>query len=172
MEILFENRYTMTKERWIDWINNPIKKNHFTIMWLIFIIFTLFLFLNSILSGDIIFSAFYILMTAYCIYRGFFRNRILLIKHFKLIASNQGVMEWERVIQFTDIITVIDGNITAHYQWNQVFKFIENKNYFILVFKYRIGIRVDKNGFTKNTYEEFLQYIKSEYPNITLSVQK
>lgn len=172
MEILFENRYIMTKERWMDWANNPIKKNHFTIMWIILMIFTLYLFLNSILSGDIIFSTFYIFMTVFCIYRGFFRTKLLLIKQFKLIASNQGVIEWERVIQFTDIITVIDGNTTSHYQWIQVTKFIENKNYLILVLKNGLGIRVDKNGFTKNIYENFLKYIENQFPNITLSVQK
>lgn len=172
MEILFENRYTMTKEQLMDWANNPIKKNYFKIMWIILMILMIAMFCNSILSGDIMFLALYLLMTAYCIYRGFFRNKIILRRQFKIIASNQGAMEWKRVIQFTDSITVIDGNRTSLYQWNQVIKFIETKNYFILVFKYGIGIRVDKNGFTKNTYENFLQYIKNEFPNIPLSVQK
>ena len=172
MEILFENRYTMKKERWMDWANNPIKKNPFKIIWIILMIFTLFMFLNSILNGDIIFSAFYTLMTVYCIYRAFLRTKLIIIKQFKLIAGNQGALEWERVIQFTDVITVIDGNTTSHYQWIQVVKFIENKNYLILVLKNGLGIRVDKNGFTINNYENFLRYIKNQFPNITLSVKK
>lgn len=171
MDILFENRYTVTKERWMDWGNNPIKKNHINVIWIILMIIMLLLFLNSILNGFNLFSTFYILMTGFCIYRGFFRRKLLLVRHFKLIARNQGAIEWERVIQFTDDIIVIDGNTTSRYQWVQVVKCIENKNYLILVLGNGLGIRVDKSGFTKNTYENFLKYVKNQFPNIRLNVQ-
>lgn len=115
MEVLFENSYRMSKERYMDWARKPIRKNYFDIMWLVFMSFTLFLFINSILNQDLISSVFYLTLTMFCIYRTFFRSKMMISKQFKVLAMAQGTNEWERVIQFTDYIVVIDGVTTTKY---------------------------------------------------------
>lgn len=168
MEILFENRYRMTRERYKEWAKNPIKKNYFTIIWFILMIFTIFLSIISVLSGDMYFIILSILMIVYCMYRGFFRRKLLLAKQFKVISTNQGVTEWDRIIQFSDNITVIDGNTTTEYKWDQIVSMTDSKNYLILVFKNEFGIRLDKNGFTKGTSENFIEYMRKEHQSIII----
>jgi len=168
MEILFENRYTMTKELFFLWAKNPIKKNYFWIFWLVFMVITIIMAIYSALNEDIIFSAFYVLLAAFCIYRGYFRNRVLLAKHFKVLSVNQGSTEWVRIVQFADFIKVSDGNTITQYQWSQIMKVIENEKYYILLLQDGLGIRLDKNGFTKGTSDTFLQYIINNYQSITL----
>jgi len=129
MEILFENRYIMSKERYMDWARKPIKRNYFIIMWLVIMSFTVFLFLNFILNQDLISSIFSLFLTMFCIYRAFFRSKILISKQFKVLAMTQCANEWERVIQFTDYIVVIDGVTTTKYNWSQVVELIDSKDY-------------------------------------------
>ncbi|MDP4089119.1 MAG: YcxB family protein [Bacillota bacterium] len=172
MEVLFENRYMMTKERYMDWVKNPIRKNYFVIFWLVLMVFTTLMFIISILSNDMLFSFFYVLMAVFCIYRAVFRRKMLSSKYFKSLAVNQGAEEWERVIQFTDNIAIKDGNTTVQYQWEQIDKLIENEKYLILTLKNKLGIRISKDGFTKGTPDTFIQYIKNQYQSIRLSTRR
>jgi hypothetical protein len=172
MEILFENRYKMTKERFMNWAKNPIKKNYLIVLWLILMIITIYMSITSIFNRDIFFSAFYLFLTMFCIYRGFFRTKILISKQFKVLAITQGVDRWERVIQFADCITVIDGITTTKYKWSQIVKLIDNKDYLILTLNNKLGLRIEKDGFTKGTPDSFLQFIISKYPSIHLSIEK
>ncbi len=172
MEILFENRYKMTKKRFMNWAKNPIKKNYFVVLWLILMIITIFMSITSFFNQDIFFSAFYLFLTMFCIYRGFFRTKILISKQFKVLAITQGLDGWERVIEFADCITVIDGITTTQYKWSQIVKLIDNKDYLILMLNNKLGLRIEKDGFTKGTPDSFLQFIKSKYPSIPLSTKK
>jgi hypothetical protein len=172
MEILFENRYTMSKERFMDWASNPIRKNHFVIMWLVIMSFTVFLLLNSILNQDIFSSVFSLFFTMFCIYRAFFRSKMMVSKQFKVLVMTQGANEWERVIQFTDYILVIDGVTTTKYKWSQVAELIDSKDYLVLMLNKRVGLRIEKDQFTKGTPDTFLQFVKDQYPSIPLSSKK
>lgn len=174
MEVLFENRYTMSKDRYVNWAKHPIdliKKNVIVFMWLCIMLITSFMSVFCIVNNDLGSSVFYLFMTAFCIYRSFFRAKMLLSKQFKAIAISQGKEEWERVIQFSNSIIVNDGNSKIEYHWSQVNKLIIDKDYIILVFQKGLGIRVDKNGFIKGTTDSFLDYIKKEYQNVPLSTR-
>jgi len=171
MEILFENRYMMNKNRFIEWAKHPIKKNILAIIWFVIMIFTIFMSILSIMNKDIIFFIFYMLMSVFCIYRCFFRTKFLLSKQFKVIAINHGNDEWERVIQFGDSIILIDGNTKTEYQWSQVRELINDRDYLILVLGKGIGIRLAKNGFIKGTADAFLDFIKNECQEISLTTK-
>lgn len=172
MEILFENRYIMSKERYMDWVRRPIRKNYFFIMWVVILSFTVFLFLICILNQDITFSGFSLFLTIFCIYRAFFRSKMMISKQFKVLAMTQGANEWERVIQFNDNIVVIDGVTTTKYNWSQVIELIDSKDYIILMLNKRLGLRLEKDGFSKGSSDTFLQFFKDEYSNIRLSSKK
>lgn len=172
METLFENQYTMSKNRYFEWAKRPIKKNAFVYMWLGIMVFTLSMSIFSIINNDIIYFAFYMLLTVFCIYRCFFRAKMLLSKQFKAIAISQGKEEWERVIQIAGSIIITDGNTKTEYQWNQVNELINDKDYIILVFQKGMGIRLDKNGFKKGTTDSFLDFVKKEYQSIPLTTRK
>ncbi len=146
MDILFENRYTVTRERFLDWIKNPIKKRRIMILWTILTFFTGYMFLILILNQQLLFASIYLGLTAFCVYTGFFRFKLLAIKHYKLLSTNQGTVEWERIIQFSDCITVVDGNTTTQYMWNQIDKALDSKNYLVLVVNSGVGIRLDKKS--------------------------
>ena len=142
------------------------------VLWIVLAVFCVFLFINYILSKDIISSFFFLFVTLFCIYRAFFRHKILSSRYFDVLASNQGTNEWERVIQFADDITIIDGNITTQYKWNQIIKIIDNKEYLILVFDKGSGIRVAKDGFTIGDSDTFMEYIKNEHRDIKVIIKR
>lgn len=172
MELLFENRYMMSKRRLTEWAKHPIKKNMMIIMWIGIMVCTFFMFIFSLIINDRVFSAIFLLLAAFSGYRAFFRYKILLSKQFSVIATTQGKEEWERVIQFTNSIMVNDGNTKAEYQWSQIIELINDNDYLILVFKKGIGIRLDKKGFTKGSTDCFLEFVKKEYRSIPLTIRK
>lgn len=171
MEVLFENCYTMSKMRLDEWAKRPIKKNNISFMWLGVMVFAFFMLVYYILNKNIVFSVLFMLLMAFSIYRYFFKAKIVLTKQFKILSSIQGKEEWERVIQFTNSINVTNGNAKMTYQWSQINEFIDDKDYFILVFKNDVGIRLDKNGFTKGTADSFLDFVKREYQSIPFSTR-
>lgn len=162
MDVKFENCYTITKERYMDWIKHPIKKQYYFLLWALLMAVSILMLIISILDFEMIFSVIYFLFTLFFIYRIFFRTRLLSARAFKIISVNHGCNQWERCIQFSDNITVIDGNVTTLYHWCQVKKLQDNKVYFILVFQNNTGIRLDKQCFTKGNYEEFVEYAKHQ----------
>ena len=162
MEKLFENRYTMSKERYISWAKNPVKKNKLNLIWYVLTFFIAMTMIQAIISRDYLIIPFYLVLIAYCIYRSVFQTRMLFIKQYKANAATQGKSEWERIIRMSESIKVEDGNIKAQYQWEQVKEYYESKNDFIIVFKNGSGIRLDVEGFTQGTYNEFMVFIDSK----------
>jgi len=168
MEILFENCYTMSKERYISWAKNPAKKNKLNLIWNVLTFFIAMTMVQALLSRDYLLIPFYFALIAYCIYRSFFQTRVLFVKQYKANAAAQGKSEWERIIRLSSCIDVEDGNIKAQYQWDQVKEYFENGDDYIFVFKNGSGIRLDKNGFRKGTYEEFLVYINDKFDKMPI----
>lgn len=169
MELLFENRYMMSKKRLMEWAKHPIKKNMMINIWIGIMVCTFFMFIFSLVVNAKLFSAFFLLLSAFSGYRAFFRYKILLTKQFSVIAITQGKEEWERVIQFTNCIIVNDGNTKTEYQWSQIMGLIDDSDYLILLFQRGIGIRLDKKGFTKGSTDSFLEFVKKEYRSIPLT---
>jgi len=156
----------------MEWAKNPIKKNYFIFLWYVLLVFAIYFFIYSIINKEINSSYYFLLIAVFCIYRCFFRGKILLSKHFKILTINQRANEWDRIIQFADDITVLDGNTTIDYKWSQIEALIDTKNYLILVLQKGLGIRLDKKGFSIGSYEAFLEHIKNNYPSISLSTKK
>ena len=69
-------------------------------------------------------------------------------------------------------IKVTDGNSAIEYEWVQVKEFIADRDYLILVMARRLGLRLDKSGFTKGTGESFIEYMKNEHAGIPIKVRK
>lgn len=96
----------------------------------------------------------------------------MISKQFEALAITQGANKWERVLQFADCIAVVDGATTTKYNWSQVVELIDRKDYLILMLNKRLGLRLEKDGFTKGSPDTFLQFIKDEHPSIPLSSKK
>ncbi|WP_059173995.1 YcxB family protein [Bacillus sp. FJAT-27445] len=170
METAFQNEYTVTKERFMEWAKNPIQRNCFFIFWIFFTLVTAVLSIYYLFIHDTAFSSFYLLLSVYCVYRGFLRTRMFTERQYKALTIIQQAKEWNRVIKFADTITVYDGNNTMTLEWNQIVKLIDQKNELILVFSKGMGIRLDKSGFTKGSQAEFLESINNK--NIPITKRK
>ncbi len=145
-----------------DFSKHPFKKNPMFIINYLFLIFCIFMVVFSVILESTYLVVFYLLFMLYCVYRIFFSDKVLFSRAFKNLTISQGSYEWERTVQFGDSIVSIDGNITIKYQWNQVVKLMENEDYLFLEIKTGYGIRLDKNGFTVGSIDEFINFIKSE----------
>lgn len=168
MGILFVNCYSMSKERYLSWAKNPVKKSKIKLIWNVLIFFITVTMLQATLSKGYLLIPFYLVLIAFCIYKGYFQTKVMFLKQYKANAAAQGKGEWERIIKMSDCIDVEDGNVNVKYQWDQVSELIESKNEFIFVFKNASGIRLDKNGFKDANYEAFLAFIKGKFENIPI----
>jgi hypothetical protein len=175
METLIENKYSVTKEKYMDWVMHPAKKNRLyeqKLLWTAIALFTVYVFIQSILGGDAFFSAYAILMTVFCIYRGFFRMKILASKQFDLLAKSQGASEWERTIKFSDRIKAVDGNTTTQYLYENFKELIDCGDCVALVIDPKQSIRLYKNRFTKGSLKELIDFIKTEHSNIAVNYKE
>lgn len=172
MDPQFENQYTVSKKSFFEWTKRPVTTDVTTYLWIAIAIIIVAFAIVSMAYKDIFYLSFYVFFELFCIYRIFFRKKLLLSKQFKAIAVVQGKEEWNRRIEFGDRIRVIDGNTISEYEWTQVKEFILDRNYFILVMAKRLGLRIDKAGFTKGTNESFTEYMKKEHGDISVKIRK
>jgi hypothetical protein len=170
METLYENSYKVSKESYIYWFKHPVRKNYFYIVWIILGAFSLACAISSLLNGGF-FLGLFILFTAFCIYRAFFRNRFFLSRQFKAISLLQGESEWDRNIRLGEYISVTDGHSETQYQWAQVTEVIVDKEYIILVLGKAWGVRLVRNSFTKGDFDGFIGYMKTQHNTIPVRVR-
>lgn len=172
MQPVFENQYVITKNKYLEWAKRPVTKDAFSYIWIALSVFLIVFAIFAIVNGDVLSFSIYLLLELFCIYRLFFRKKLLFLKQFQKIAVIQGKKEWDRIIRFSDKITMIDGNTTTEYEWSQVKEFIIDRDYLLLVMEKRLGVRIDKSGFTKGSCEVFVDYMKNMHDNIPLKVRK
>lgn len=172
MEAQFENQYTVSKKRFFEWGKRPVTTDVITYLWIAIALIIVVFAIVSMAYKDIIYLSFYVFFELFCIYRIFFRNKLLLSKQFKAITIVQGKEEWNRRIEFGDRIRVTDGNTTSEYEWTQVKEFIIDRDYFIFVMAKRLGLRIYKAGFTIGTDESFTEYMKKEHGDISVRIRK
>lgn len=170
----FENRFLITKERYMNWVKHPIKKSMNYIMriaWIVLLIFTAGIIFYQVISNDISLILFSCGLALLCIYRVFFRVSIIANKQFKHTVMIQGTDKWERVTTFTDEITVSDGCSVTQFDYDKITELVDYKDYLALGIGPGLNksyLRLAKDGFGQKTAREFVEFIKHSYPKIPI----
>lgn len=172
----FENRFTITKKRYMNWVKHPIKKSMNYIMrigWVVLLIFTVGIIFYQAISKDISLILFSCGLALFCIYRVFFRVSIVANKQFNQTAALQGAEEWERVTTFTDEITVAEGCSVTQFDYKNVTEMVDYKDYLALGIgpgRNKSYLRLAKDGFGQHTDKEFVEFIKREHPGVLVRI--
>ncbi len=172
----FENRFIITKERYMDWVKHPIKKSMNYLLrfaWIALLVFALGIIALQIISNNISLIIFSCGLALFCVYRVFFRVNIIANKQFIQTVYMQGAEEWERVTTFSDDIAILDGCSETHFDYDKVTELVDSQNYLALGIGPGLGksyLRLAKNGFGQNTEKEFVEFMKSTYPHISMRI--
>lgn len=162
METLFENQYQMTKERYFSFYKNPIKMNYMKIMWIVFMIISLVMAVMSVVGGQSGYFFYYGLILLFAAYNAFFRQAHVASKTYKKLVTQMGGDAWQRDILVGDKIIMKDLNTLSEFHWNQISHVVINQEYVALVLVNDLAIRLDKKGFVKGSYQDFVEYLKGK----------
>jgi hypothetical protein len=167
MDVRFENRYRMTRQRFLDMAAHPVRKPSLPLAWILLLVLSLSVAFYSATASDALGAGAFLVLAAGCAFRIFFYAPFRAAGRFRSLARVQGAQEWERVIRFTeDGIAAQDGVVEAAYGWDRVAELKAVPGYLVLLLKGPELIRLDRSGFTAGAAEEFVSYVRSAHPEI------
>lgn len=157
-EIKFENRYILTKETLLEYMN--VFTFTSPLLLVLTSIFLLFVFITAKFFGLIVSLGYILLLTGGL----YLRNT-----H----ASKEQVAREAEMYGQREILLRIDNGITAtnektggslHFDLSQISTFKQTKNLLILISSAKNHLIFRKDSFTIGTYEEFVSYLNACYP--------
>jgi hypothetical protein len=170
MDDLFENRYRMTRRRFLDMAAHPVRKVPLPLAWILLLVLALSVAFYSATAADALGTAAFLLLAAGCAFRIFFYASFRAQFRFRSLARVQGAEEWERVVRIADGIVAQDGAVEAVYGWDRVAELKAVPGYLVLLLKGPELIRLDRDGFTAGTAEEFIDHVRASHPEIRIDL--
>jgi len=170
MDVLFENRYRMTRQRFLDMAAHPVRKSPLPLAWILLLVLALSVAFYSATAADILGAGAFLVLAAGCAFRIFFFASFRAAGRFRSLVRVQGSEEWDRVVRFADGILAQDGAVEAVYGWDQVAELKAVPGYLVLLLKGPELIRLDRSGFTAGTAEEFVDFVRSAHPEVRMTL--
>lgn len=160
MKELFENEYTMETKLIREYVYNILCKKHIIISLIIAVIgMFLFTFLDGEKSYIILVIA--IISLAYSISIPIITTKQIEKMETKL---NNGKIE-KTNIKFQNNIVMNEGKVHLEFEYNQITKILQTKNFIVLKIDKNSNILVLKNGFLKGNEKEFIKFIERKINN-------
>ena len=168
MDIIFENSYTITLEKYLSYCDYPIGKTaknrlkkwkfKMVIAAALFIIGALIFAYTKEWVGLTITLALFMI----CPYRVLFQRKVLNKKIFNLALQAFDSNTWIRTTTFSDDIKVKDGNSESTFQYSYIKKISEDNEYYYLWHDDDFIIRIFKTGFSIGNPKGFNDFIQSK----------
>ena len=79
--------------------------------------------------------------------------------------QNDGILP-ETVVIFGDTIEIHEGMVHLTIEYRKIVRTIRLKHSYMLMLGKRNGVMLDPNGFTKGSFEEFKQFLRTKCPGI------
>ena len=168
MDIIFENSYTITIEKYLSYCDYPIGKaaknrlkkwkiKMMAAVALLIISALIFSFTKEWVGLSISLALFII-----CSYRVLFQRKAMNKKIFNLMIQALDSNSWIRTSTFSDDIKVKDGNSVSTYQYSYIKRTSEDNEYYYLWHDDDFIIRISKTGFSIGNPKEFIDFIQSK----------
>ena len=157
MNELFENEYKMETKLYKEYVYNVLCKKTI-IIGLIIMILGIFMFF--VMDQD----KSYVMLTAGIIAGvASIMTPILTVKQLEETEKrlNNGIIEKTNV-KFSDNIVMNEGKVHLEFEYNQITKILQTKNFIVLKTSEQSAILVLKDGFLKGTENEFLKFIEEK----------
>lgn len=81
--------------------------------------------------------------------------------------QNDGVIP-ETIITFGENIELHEGMVHITVEYRKIVRVVRLKHSYMLMIGKRNGVILDPNGFTKGTFEEFKQFLRSKRPDLVV----
>jgi len=170
MEVLFENRFMMTKQEIRDFFLKHFRCKYTSFLWLAVALPASAVSVVSILRETSVFP--YAFLAIFCGYMGLSFYRSLASNTYKQLSILQGASEWEMRTQISEEIAVACGKSQARYQWGQITRVRDRNGYILLYLQKSVFLRLRKDAFTKGDPEAFFEYVRSEHPGVRVDAKK
>ena len=157
MKEIFENEYKMDRELFNEYVYNVLCKKMIVSGLIISLIGILFFCLVTSKISYVILTA--VIITIISIIIG----PIILSKELEENSKrlNNGNIE-KTNIKFSNNIIMNEGNVHLEFEYSQINKILQTKNFIVLKIGKQSSILVLKNGFLKGTEKEFIKFIKEK----------
>lgn len=156
-EKIFQNEYTATDKLIKEYVYQILCKK---IIFTGYIVFALGVILFFTLGTEMS----YMVLTAGCISGvSAFLTPIITVKQLEENAKilNNGKIE-KTYIQFSNNIIMNEGKVHLEFEYNQVNKILETKNFIVLKIGRQSAVLVFKEGFTTGNKEDFLTFVNNK----------
>ena len=157
MDILFENEYTMKTEFFKEYVYNVLCKNMTIVGILISLLGIVFFFLVDGATSYVVFTAAIISGIATIL------TPVTMVKQLEEAEKrlNNGNIEPTKVV-FSKSIAMDEGKVHLEFEYNQISKIVQTKNFIVLKTSAQSAILVFKNGFSKGNEKDFLNFIEEK----------
>lgn len=157
MDNLFENEYKMETKYYKEYVYNVLCRKTIVIGFIIALIGILFFFLTSSQNSYIVLTAAIIALISAIL------TPIITVKQLEEAEKrlNNGNIE-KTSIKFSNNIIMNEGKVHLEFEYSQITKIENTKNFIVLKTSNQSAILVLKNGFLKGNETEFLKFIKEQ----------
>ena len=157
MDNLFENEYKMETKYYKEYVYNVLCRKTIVIGFIIALIGILFFFLTSSQNSYIVLTAAIIALISAIL------TPIITVKQLEEAEKrlNNGNIE-KTSIKFSNNIIMNEGKVHLEFEYSQITKIEDTKNFIVLKTSNQSAILVLKNGFLKGNVTEFLKFIKEQ----------
>lgn len=157
MDNLFENEYKMETKYYKEYVYNVLCKKTIIMGFIIALIGILFFFLTSSQNSYVVLTAAIIALISAIL------TPIITVKQLEEAEKrlNNGSIEKTNV-KFSNNIVMNEGKVHLEFEYSQITKIENTKNFIVLKTSNQSAILVLKNGFLKGNETEFLKFIKEQ----------
>lgn len=157
MDNLFENEYKMETKYYKEYVYNVLCRKTIIMGFIIALIGILFFFLTSSQNSYIVLTAAIIALISAIL------TPIITVKQLEEAEKrlNNGSIE-KTSIKFSNNIIMNEGKVHLEFEYSQITKIEDTKNFIVLKTSNQSAILVLKNGFLKGNETEFLKFIKEQ----------
>jgi len=156
-KVLFENEYTMERKLYKEYVYNILCKKTIIIGLLVAVLgIALFICMNSE-------RAYMVLATSIISIIVTIITPIITIKQLEETEKrlNNGKIE-KTNIKFLNNIVMDEGKVHLEFEYHQIVKVVETKNFIVLGISEQSAILVFKNGFLKGNKNDFINFIEKK----------
>lgn len=156
---MFINEYTMNKQLYKEYVYQYLRKN----IIIVNLILSLGLFVESFFVYEDLYARCICLGAGVIIILATLVDPIIVVNNFiknsKVLGSNK---IQKTSVKFDENIVIDEGKIHLEFEYSQIKKISETKNFIILKLAKTSSILVYKNGFVEGTEKEFIEFISGK----------
>ena len=152
---MFINEYTMNKQLYKEYVYKYLRKN--------------IIIINLILALGLFVESFFVYARCLCLSAGVIIilatliDPIIVVNNFMKNSKVLGNNKIQKTsVKFDENIVIDEGKIHLEFEYSQIKKISETKNFIILKLAKTSSILVYKNGFVEGTEKEFIEFINSK----------